>query len=250
MTKTALITGGTKGIGKAICNRLLEEGWMVIATFASDHETALAVAGEFEEVYPGRYYTVCADGSSLESLSTLDCFFKDLATHDAQAQQLTFDAVVFNAGITDRSDLQNITPENWRRVFTANLDWPVFLLQALNERIKEGASIVFTGSLMGIQPHAMSLSYGVSKAAVHALVKNLVKFYADRKIRVNAVAPGFVDTEWQVEKPAHIRENINGKIALGRFSTPDELADVYWLLINNTYINGEVVVCDGAYSYK
>jgi Dehydrogenases with different specificities (related to short-chain alcohol dehydrogenases) len=103
---------------------------------------------------------------------------------------------------------------------------------------------------MGIQPHSVSLAYGVTKASVHALVRNLVKFFTDKQIRVNAVAPGFVDTEWQKTKPAEIRENITRKVAAGRFCTPEELTDVYMMLIGNQYMNGEIVVCDGGYSYR
>lgn len=242
MTKTALITGGTKGIGRTICARLLNEGWNVIATYATDKKIAHSVLEAFNQSFPGQFSIICADVSDLGSIDSIKT---TLST-----RQLQLDAIVFNAGLTDRSDLSQVSLESWRRVFTANVDFPVFLLQALDDRINTHTSIVFTGSLMGIQPHAMSLSYGVSKASVHALVKNLVKFYAERNIRVNAVAPGFVETDWHAEKPAFIRERITEKIAMGRFSTPEELADVYMLLINNTYMNGEVVVCDGAYSYK
>lgn len=242
MTKTAIVTGGTKGIGKAVCLRLLNEGWVVIATYASDAKTAGSLTDDFTQQFPNRFFVVQADCSQPESVEAIQMFI--------QSHSFQLDAIVFNAGLTDRSDFGTISLENWRRVFAANVEFPVFFLQALNDRINPHAGIVFTGSLMGIQPHAMSLAYGVSKASVHALVKNLVKFYADRYIRVNAVAPGFVDTDWQINKPSAIRQCISEKIALGRFCSPEELADVYLLLINNTYLNGEVVVCDGSYSYK
>jgi 3-oxoacyl-[acyl-carrier protein] reductase len=90
----------------------------------------------------------------------------------------------------------------------------------------------------------------VTKSAVHALTKNLVKFLTPYHIRVNAIAPGFVDTEWQKNKPQEIRRNIENKLASGRFCLPEELADVYKLLIENQYINGEIIVVDGGYSYK
>ncbi len=242
MTKTAIVTGGTKGIGKAVCTRLLNEGWVVVATYASDTQTATGVLEYAEQTCPGRFFLVQADCADMESVGQIDAFVR--------TRQLQLDAIVFNAGLTDRVEFGSLTFENWRRVFSANLDFPVFLLQSLYDRINENASVVFTGSLMGIQPHAMSLSYGVSKASVHALVKNLVKFFTDKHVRVNAVAPGFVETDWHATKPEAIRQRITDKIAAGRFCAPDELADVYLLLINNTYMNGEVVVCDGAYSYK
>ena len=78
----------------------------------------------------------------------------------------------------------------------------------------------------------------------------MVKFLVPYELRVNAVAPGFVDTEWQKTKPAKIRRNIENKVSLGRFCDPGELAEVYKMLIENSYFNGEVVVVDGGYSYK
>ncbi len=142
--------------------------------------------------------------------------------------------------------------EDWERVFFGNIHFPVFLLQRVVAAglIEKGGSVVFTGSLMGIEPHSVSLAYGVTKSAVHALVKNLVKFLSPYEIRVNGVAPGFVDTEWQKTKPVEIRQNMERKVSLGRFCTPEEVADVYQMLIENNYFNGEVIVVDGGYSYK
>ena len=73
---------------------------------------------------------------------------------------------------------------------------------------------------------------------------------APYKIRVNAIAPGFVDTDWQKTKPAEIRRNIENKIALERFCDPDELAEIYKLIVENNYLNGEIITVSGGYSYK
>ena len=152
--------------------------------------------------------------------------------------------------MTCRDPFEHIQPADWLRVFQANVHFPVFLLQRIVDLLNAKGSVVFTGSLMGIEPHSVSLAYGVTKSAVHALVKNLVKFMAPYGLRVNAVAPGFVDTEWQKTKPKEIRQNIERKVALGRFCDPDELAEVYKMLIENSYFNGEIVVVDGGYAYK
>lgn len=240
MNKTVLITGGTKGIGHAVCEALLKEGWVVVATYGSDVQTAAARTAAYEKEAPGRFFTLQADCTDLDSVAIVDAFL--------EARHLRLDALVINAGITDRSAFQDITPESWRRVFTANIDYPVFLIQRLFNRFNDHGAIVFTGSLMGIHPHAMSLAYGVSKSAVHALVKNLVKFMAPKQIRVNAVAPGFVETDWHRNKPSTIRSNITNNLVAGRFGQPKEVAEVYLMLIRNTYMNGEVVVCDGGYA--
>lgn len=241
MNKTALVTGATQGIGKAIAMRLLHEGWTVVITYAYDPKSDDAHR-QFSQVAPDRFFMLEADASDLKNIESINNLLID--------NNLKLDAVVLNAGITDRAEFGSITPENWERVFTVNVHYPVFLLQKINPLLNSSASITFTGSLMGILPHSVSLSYGVTKASVHALIKNLVKFYAEKGIRVNGVAPGFVDTEWQKNKPQEIRDNITRKIALGRFCSPEELTDVFMLLINNSYMNGEIVVCDGGYSFK
>ena len=183
-----------------------------------------------------------ADISDRNTIGLIDSFLEE--------NRLRLDGLVFNAGMTCRDPFEELSFEDWDRVFFANIHFPIFLLQKIVGRINKGGSIVFTGSLMGIQPHSVSLAYGVTKSAVHALVKNMVKFLVPYELRVNAVAPGFVDTEWQKTKPAEIRRNIENKVSLGRFCDPDELAEVYKMLIENSYFNGEVVIVDGGYSYK
>lgn len=239
----ALITGGTKGLGKAVADRLLIEGFDVVLTFGRDDERAASVRQELSTAFPrAQIKTIKADASDAGSIDVLEKFF------DEEKRRL--DALVLNAGLTDRSSFEELEFESWHRVFNANVHVPVFLIQRLLRHFSDEASVLFTGSLMGIQPHSMSLAYGASKATVHALVKNLVKFLAPHGVRVNAVAPGFVDTEWQLTKPAEIRERINSKIAMSRFAAPDEIADIYVTLIRNPYLTGETIVVDGGYSYR
>lgn len=242
MDKYVLITGGTKGIGKAIAQCLANAGYNLILTFASDEENAINVRNELAGAYGVSVSLRQADIANPESVGEISNYLA--------AENLYLDAIVFNAGMTCREPFENIRTEEWLRVFYANVHFPVFLLQQIVTRIKAGGSAVFTGSLMGIEPHSVSLAYGVTKSAVHALVKNLVKFLVPYRVRVNAVAPGFVDTEWQKNKPQEIRKNIERKVALGRFCDPVELAEVYKLLIENSYLNGEIIVADGGYAYK
>jgi 3-oxoacyl-[acyl-carrier protein] reductase len=238
----ALITGGTKGIGRAVAECLAKSGYNLILTYGTDTVTARKTCLELIEEYRIDAVAIKADSADNKAI--------DVIAHHIENRDIRLDAIVFNAGITNRDSFEAMKISDWESVFYANIHFPVFLLQRLLGKMNSGGCAVFTGSLMGIIPHAMSLSYGVTKSAVHALVKNLVKFLAPYNVRVSAVAPGFVDTEWQKNKPAEIRRNIENKIALGRFCNPDELAEVYKLIIENPYINGEVITVDGGYSYK
>ncbi|MDR0758324.1 MAG: SDR family oxidoreductase [Tannerella sp.] len=242
MDKYAFITGGTRGIGKAVASCLAQSGYHLLLTYGKDDDRAQAVAACLQAQYNINVYTLRADISTRSAVGDI---IRYISTHS-----LRIDAAVFNAGLTCREPFGSMDEAEWERVFFANVHFPVFLLQRLVDYMNGGGSVVFTGSLMGIEPHATSLSYGVTKAAVHALTKNLVKFLTPYRIRVNAVAPGFVDTDWQKGKPEAIRRSIESKIALGRFCDPDELAGVYKMLIENSYFNGEVIVADGGYSYK
>ena len=242
MAKFAFITGGTKGIGHAVAVCLAKAGYDLLLTYGPDTEDEVNTAVSACSCYGVNVTSLHADISHKQSIADIALYLSE--------QTIDIDAVVFNAGLTYRETFEKIDPAEWERMFFANVHFPVYLLQQIVGRIKPGGGIVFTGSLLGIEPHATSLSYGVTKTAVHALTKNLVKFMAPYNIRVNAIAPGFVDTEWQKNKPEEIRRNIEQKIALGRFCKPEEIAEVYKMLIENNYLNGEIIVVDGGYSYK
>lgn len=240
--KYALITGGTKGIGFSVAKCLAKMGYDLLLTYASDTRVASKACDMLGAEYSIEATFIQADISDKKSI--------DILFNHINLRNIRLDAIVFNAGLTYHSRFEEMKYDDWERVFYANIHFPTFLLQRLTGMINKGGSVVFTGSLMGILPHAQSLSYGVTKTAVHALVKNLVKFLTPYQIRVNAVAPGFVVTDWHKNKPSEIRKSIESKIAAGRFCDPDELAGIYQLLIENTYINGEIIIADGGYSYQ
>lgn len=242
MNKYILITGGTKGIGKAIAHELAKASYNLILTYSSDEDVATKIQSEIKDTYNVDVHVLSADITTKDSIETIHSFLID--------NNINLFSIIFNAGITSRVSFEEISVEDWEKVFYANVHFPVFLTQRLLNLIELGGNIVFTGSLMGVYPHSVSLAYGVTKSAVHALVENMVKFLAPYKIRVNAIAPGFVDTEWQKSKPAEIRKRIEDKIALERFCEPEELAQIYKLIVENSYLNGEIITVSGGYSYK
>lgn len=242
MAKQALITGGTKGIGRAIAVCLAKAGYDLLLTYNTDETTAVNLAAALRKDHAVKVDMLQADITQKESIDRIENRLNDSG--------VKLDALVLNAGTTYRTTFEEMNLAEWERQFFANVHFPVFLLQRIVGRMQRGAAVVFTGSLMGIEPHATSLSYGVTKSAVHALTKNLVKFLTPYGVRVNAVAPGFVDTDWQKNKPVEIRRNIEAKVAMGRFCHPDEVAEIYRMLIENNYMNGSVVVVDGGYAYR
>ena len=205
MEKYVLITGGTKGIGKAVASCLGRAGYNLILTYASAVDVADQVITDMQQKLGVKVDALQADISVKESIEKIYQYLTE--------RSLRLDAIVFNAGLTCRDSFEDLKMIEWERIFFANVHFPVFLMQRIVGLMNRGGSVVFTGSLMGIQPHSVSLVYGVTKGAIHALVKNMVKFLVPYELRVNAVAPGFVDTEWQKTKPVEIRRNIENKVS-------------------------------------
>jgi len=235
--KYALVTGSTKGIGLAIAKKLIERNHFVYMNYANDDEAANRVdfASDVHRI-------IKADLSVMTGAETL--------LKSIQSDNVTLDCIVFNAGATCRKAFGQITYDDWNTVMNTNVNIPFHLCQQLYPDITENGAIVFIGSDMGIYPHAVSCAYSVSKAATHMLARCLVKEFEERGIRVNTIAPGFIDTQWQKEKPEWLREKIENKTALKRFGTPDEVANACISLIENSYINGAVLQVDGGYNTK
>jgi len=240
--KYALVTGGTKGIGKAISLSLLAKGYFVFVNYANDENTANTLSEELKLKYLDHFEIIKLDLSKYENVSLLCNKIKNITDH--------LNVAILNAGKTDRSPFGEVQYQSWLDVFETNLFVPFFIIQELRSIMPVGSSILLTGSSMGIYPHSVSIAYGVSKSAVHALVKNLVKSLIPYKIRINAIAPGFVETEWQKEKPQWLKEKINKKIALDRFCTTEEVGQLAMCAIENQYLNGEIIQLDGGYNFE
>ncbi len=241
--KTVLITGSTKGIGFEIAREFAWDGYRLLLNYAKDQEKAKEVENKFFAMYSCALHMIQHD---LSDPSTVDSFIKKI--DDIGMKEI--DVLVLNAATTDYSEFGSISASDWNRVINTNLTVPFLLCQVLRDRIKKGGSIVFIGSILGIEPHARSVAYGVSKAGVHMLSKSLVKHFAKKQIRVNTIAPGFIDTDWQKNKPESLKDKISKKIAAGYFGNAANVAQLVLHIVKNKYINGEIIRIDGGYDFE
>ena len=242
MMNIVLVTGGTKGIGKAIVLKYLHQGCYAIITYSSDDETAELFQRELDVNYKDKYEIIKADLSKIEEVKIM--------CNIIRCKYRKIDYLILNAGVTNRNSFSDMTIDEWNYVINVNLTMPFFIVQSLVDCIIKGGSILFIGAVMGIYPHAISIPYAVSKAGVHMLSRQLVKHLAPYKITVNTIAPGFVDTPWQKSKPLEQRIRIENKIALKRFALPEEIAQLCWDISQNAYINGSLLEIDGGYFYE
>ena len=244
MMNIVLVTGGTKGIGKAIVLKYLHQGCYAIITYSSDDETAELFQRELDVNYKDKYEIIKADLSKIEEVKIM--------CNIIRCKYRKINYLILNAGATNRNSFSDMTIDEWNYVINVNLTMPFFIVQSLVDCIINGGvgSILFIGAVMGIYPHAISIPYAVSKAGVHMLSRQLVKHLAPYKITVNTIAPGFVDTPWQKSKPLEQRIRIENKIALKRFALPEEIAQLCWDISQNAYINGSLLEIDGGYCYE
>ena len=230
--KTAIVTGGTSGIGLGVARMLLAKGYRVYATY---------VGPDFEDKTEN-FNPIKVDQSNRKELYAF--------INRVKQECRNIDCIVCNAGLSIRKSFTETTDKDWDIMMEVAVNSHYILVRELYSLIPAGSRIIFTGSQMGLMPHAMVLSYGVTKAAVHALAKNLVKEFEGTGTTVNAIVPGFVETPWQKEKPEEIKQNIYRKTAIHRFATVDEVVDAYRFCIDNSFVNGSLIEVNGVYSYK
>jgi 3-oxoacyl-[acyl-carrier protein] reductase len=230
--KYAVVTGGTSGIGLGVANMLIEKGYYVFATY---------VGQDFTEQL-ANFEAIKTDQTSREDVYK---FIEYVKSHCTQ-----LDCLVCNAGMTIRKSFTETTDSDWDKMMEVAVNSHYIMVREFFPMIPPGSRILFTGSQMGLMPHATVLSYGVTKAAIHALTKNLVKEFEGTGTTVNAIVPGFVETPWQKEKPEEIKQNIYRKTAIHRFASVEEIVDAYRFCIDNSFVNGSLIEVNGGYSYK
>lgn len=244
MGKTVLITGGTSGIGRAIAERIMihsEEIDKIIVNYAGNEERANDFLHSFTLNKQKKLLLIKADLSDYEEMRK---FVDHVKENTGQ-----LDWVVCNVGITTMIPFDDYTYEEWSKIVNTNLSIPAFMVKELKSTMKSGGSILFMGSYAGVQTYSSSVVYGVTKAAVHFLAKSLVKVFEENAVRINAIAPGFIQTPWQNNRSAESYDRINRKIALHKFGEAKDVADMAYAILDNQYMNGSVVEIHGGYDY-
>ena len=230
--KYAVVTGGSSGMGLGVAKMLVSKGYKVFATY---------VGPDFEESIEN-FEAHKVDQTSREEVYGFINYVKSRTDH--------VDCIVCNAGMSIRRGFTEMKDNEWDAMMEVAVNSHYIMIREFFPIIPAGSRILFTGSQMGLSPHATVLAYGVTKAAVHALCRNLVKEFEGTGTTVNAIVPGFVDTPWQKAKPEAIKQNIYNKTAIHRFASVEEIVDAFRFCIDNPFVNGSLIEVNGGYCYK
>jgi 3-oxoacyl-[acyl-carrier protein] reductase len=238
--KVALVTGGSRGIGRAIALRLATQGADVAFTYRGNAAAAQATVAEIEAL--GRRALAvqadAADGTSAEAAvkTVLDALGK-------------VDILVNNAGITRDDLIMRMSAEAWNDVIDTNLSGAFWMTKAITRPMLKarGGRIINITSVSGQAGQTGQANYSAAKAGLIGLTKATARELASRGITVNAVAPGFVLTELTQDLPEALQAQITERTPLGRFGTPEEIAQAVAFLASDdaAYITGQVLAVDG-----
>ena len=238
--RVALVTGSSRGIGRAIAEELAADGHRVAVNYIRSKEEAEALAEEIR-ANGGEAIAVGADVGSDEAVEGL---FQEVESALGPVQIL-----VNSAGITRDGLLLRMGADDWDDVLNTNLR-SVFLCTkaALRAMVKaRWGRVISVTSVAGISGNAGQANYSAAKAGIIGFTKAVAKEVGSRGITVNAVAPGFIETDMTAELDDGIRAEVQRRVSVGRFGTPQEIASAVGYLANDRagYVNGQVLVVDG-----
>jgi NAD(P)-dependent dehydrogenase (short-subunit alcohol dehydrogenase family) len=241
--KVALVTGGTSGIGLAAANALAKEGAYVYITGRRERELGSAVQG-----IGGNATGVQGDVSNADDLDHLFARIRD--------EKGRLDILFANAGIAKYAALGNITEELYDSIFNVNVKGVLFTAQKALPLMPEGASIILNASVVASKGLSSNSVYSATKAAIRSFARTWTTDLKDRRIRVNAISPGTIDTPGlndllaSGEAGEQRRKMVASAIPLGRFGRPDEVAKAVVFLASDesSYIAGSEIFVDGGFA--
>jgi len=238
--KTALVTGASRGIGRAIALALAQSGAQVLVHYGSSEKEADAVVAEIR-AGGGKAEKVGADLRKPDGAHTLARQVRDIVGG-------RLDILVANAGISKSATIEATTVEDFDNLFAVNVRAPFFLVQQLLPALCKGSSVIFTSSLVARAALGTLYAYAATKGAIDTLVKHFAAALGPRGIRVNAVAPGVVETDMSnFTKTEAGRDVALGMQALKRLAQPDDIGAVVAFLASDEarWITGDIVNVDG-----
>jgi 3-oxoacyl-(acyl-carrier-protein) reductase len=236
MDRVALVTGANGGIGSATALKLGMNGFKVILNYHVDKDKAVEMASSLGEE---NTLLIEADVTTVEEVKKM--------VSNALEKFGRIDVLVNNAGITRDKTFLKMSLEEWNKVINVNLNGVFNVTKAVIEiMIGQGSGTVINiSSIAGETGNFGQTNYSASKAALIGFTKSLSKEVTPKGVRVNAIAPGFVDTEMTRKIPENIKNKIMEQIPMGRFAAPEEIADVVLFLCNASYITGTVIDVNG-----
>lgn len=238
--QVAVVTGASRGIGRAAALALAKEGAAVIVNYNGSKEKAQEVVKEIESS-GGKAEAYCCDVADSEAVDT---FFADILKRYGQV-----DILVNNAGITKDGLLMRMSDEDFSRVVDINLKGTFNCTKAASKSMikKRRGRIINMSSVSGVAGNAGQANYSASKAGIIGLTKSAAREVASRGITVNAIAPGFIETDMSNALPEKVRDGAVSQIPLTRFGQPEDVADAVVFLASDKskYITGQVLHVDG-----
>lgn len=240
--KNVVITGGSRGIGKGLVEAFADKGANVVFTYVSNEVAAFDLKKELDRLYPDQIFTAAqCDASKLANIEAL--FEQHIDPLDS------VDVLINNAGITDDSLAVMMSSESWDRVIQTNLNGCFYLTQKVAFKMlrNKAGNIINISSVAGVYGNAGQANYAASKAGVIGMSKSLSKELAPRNIRVNVIAPGFIETEMTDKMADDVKKDMLTKVSMKRMGQVKDVANAAMFLAseNAQYITGQTLLIDG-----